>query len=169
MACRLVGAKPSIILTNAGILLFRTLGTNSSEILSEIHAFSFYEMAVILSRPHCSNGTRVITPSEWPSRIWVRTSHGFIQNWCSDHSETKHVETMCIFHGIYGVYPCTQFSFCVYISGSILLNIYLSTPCFLLFLHQKYIYGTCTNSWLKYEYGQRVDNNLQSNRLKGYP
>ena len=33
--------RQAIIWTNAGILLIRTLGTNFSEILSEIHAFSF--------------------------------------------------------------------------------------------------------------------------------
>ena len=38
IACRLVGVKV-IILTGAGILLIRTLGTNFSEILSEMHTF----------------------------------------------------------------------------------------------------------------------------------
>ena len=40
MACRLVGAK-AIIRTNTGILLIRNLGTNYSEIVSEINTFSF--------------------------------------------------------------------------------------------------------------------------------
>ena len=35
------GLSPGRIETNAGILLIRTLGTNVSEISSEIHAFSF--------------------------------------------------------------------------------------------------------------------------------
>ena len=35
------GRRQAIISTNAGILLTRTLGTNFSEILSEIHTFSF--------------------------------------------------------------------------------------------------------------------------------
>ena len=56
------GRRQAINWTNDGILLIRTLGTNSSEILSEIHAFSFQEnasenvvceMASILSRPQC--------------------------------------------------------------------------------------------------------------------
>ena len=54
------GRRQAIIRTNAGILLIQTLGTNSSEILSAIHAFSFKKihlknvvckMASISSRP----------------------------------------------------------------------------------------------------------------------
>ena len=42
MACRLDGAKP-LSEPNAGILLIGTLGTNFSEILIEIHTFSYRE------------------------------------------------------------------------------------------------------------------------------
>ena len=54
--------RQAIIWTNAGILLIRPLGTNFSEILIEIHTFSFKKMhlkkvicekAAILSRPQC--------------------------------------------------------------------------------------------------------------------
>ena len=38
------GQHQAIIWTNAGILLIRTLGTNLSEILSEIHTYSFKKM-----------------------------------------------------------------------------------------------------------------------------
>ena len=51
------GRRPAIIWTNAGILLIRTLGTNFSEILSEIRAFSFKKMHLKMSsakwRPFC--------------------------------------------------------------------------------------------------------------------
>ena len=55
------GRRQAIIKTNAGILLIRALGTNFSEILSEIHIFSFHKvfenafckMTAILSRPQC--------------------------------------------------------------------------------------------------------------------
>ena len=51
------GWRQAIIWTNAGLLSIRTLGTNFSEILSEIHAFSFkkmhLKMASILFRPQC--------------------------------------------------------------------------------------------------------------------
>ena len=40
----LPGQHQAIIWTNAGILLIRTFGTNFSEILSEIHIFSFKKM-----------------------------------------------------------------------------------------------------------------------------
>ena len=38
------GRRQAIIWTNAGILLIRTLETNFSEILGEIHSFSFSKM-----------------------------------------------------------------------------------------------------------------------------
>ena len=48
MACRLVGAKPAwcqaIIWTNAGMSLIGTLGTNFSEVVIIIQAFSFRKM-----------------------------------------------------------------------------------------------------------------------------
>ena len=43
------GRRQAIIWTNAGILLIRTLGTNFSEILGEIHLFSFSKMHLKMS------------------------------------------------------------------------------------------------------------------------
>ena len=43
------GRRQAIIWTNDGILLFQTLGTNLSEILSEIHSFSFKKTHLKLS------------------------------------------------------------------------------------------------------------------------
>ena len=48
MACR-----HDIIRTNAGVLLIGTLGTNFSEILSEINAFSFTRMHWKMSSGKC--------------------------------------------------------------------------------------------------------------------
>ena len=51
------GRRQANIRTNAGILLIGTLGTNFSEILSEIHTFSFKKMHLKMSsgrwRPFC--------------------------------------------------------------------------------------------------------------------
>ena len=51
------GRRQAIIWTNVGILLIGTLGTNFSEILSEIHTFSFKKMRLKMSsakwRPFC--------------------------------------------------------------------------------------------------------------------
>ena len=51
------GRSQAIIWTNAGILLIRTSGTNFSEILSEMHTFSFKKMHLKMSsgkwRPFC--------------------------------------------------------------------------------------------------------------------
>ena len=43
------GQRQAIARTNAGILLFRSLGTNFSEILIEIHTFSFRKMRLTMS------------------------------------------------------------------------------------------------------------------------
>ena len=43
------GRRQAIIWTNAGILLIRTSGTNFSEILGEIHSFSFSKMHLKMS------------------------------------------------------------------------------------------------------------------------
>ena len=60
MACRIFGVKS--LATNVRTILIGPLGTNFSEILIEIHTFSFektdfknviYKMAKILSRPQC--------------------------------------------------------------------------------------------------------------------
>ena len=59
------GRRQAIIWTNDGILLIRTLGTNFSEILSEIRAFSFQKMRLKTSSaewcPFCL-GLNVLTP-----------------------------------------------------------------------------------------------------------
>ena len=51
------GRRQAIIWTNGGILLIRSLGTNFSEISSEIHTFSFKKMHLKTSsakwRPFC--------------------------------------------------------------------------------------------------------------------
>ena len=58
------GRRQAIIWTNAGILLIGTLETNFSEIVSEIHAFSFTKMHLKMSfgtwRPFCV-GLNVLT------------------------------------------------------------------------------------------------------------
>ena len=66
------GRRQAIIWTNAGILLIRTLGTNFSEIFSEVHTFSFKRMHLKMSsakwRPFCL-GLNVVT-EELVEHIW---------------------------------------------------------------------------------------------------
>ena len=70
--------RQTIIWTNAGISLIRTLGTNFSEILSEIHAFSLKKMRFTMSpakwRPFCLglNVLKVLFPrtSQIARFIW---------------------------------------------------------------------------------------------------
>ena len=65
------GRRQAIIWTNVGILLIRTLGTNFSEILSEIHTFSFKKMHLKMSsakwRPFCLglNVLNLLNEPEW--------------------------------------------------------------------------------------------------------
>ena len=69
------GRHQAIIWTNAGILLIRTLGTNFSEIFSEICALSFKKMRLKVSsakwRPFCL-GLNVLTESK---QAWNQSPH----------------------------------------------------------------------------------------------
>ena len=47
------GRHQAIIWTNAGILFFRTLGTNLSELLSKVHTFSFKKMYLKMLSAKC--------------------------------------------------------------------------------------------------------------------
>ena len=48
------GRRQDIIITNAGLLLIRSSGTNFGEIVIEIHTFSFRKMHLkMLSWPQC--------------------------------------------------------------------------------------------------------------------
>ena len=67
----LPGRRQAIIWTNAGISLIGPLGANFSEILIEIHAFSFKkmrfekfvcEMTSLLSRPQVLNDRSIVYP-----------------------------------------------------------------------------------------------------------
>ena len=63
----IIGSDNGLAPTSAGILLIRTLGTNFSEIFSEVHAFSFKRMHFKMSsakwRPFCL-GLNVLSYTE---------------------------------------------------------------------------------------------------------
>ena len=67
--------RQAIFWTNDGILLIRTIGTNSNEILSKIHTFSFKKMRLKMSsakwRP-CCLGLNVLMKTDvfWPKFHW---------------------------------------------------------------------------------------------------
>ena len=76
------GWRQAIIWTNAGILLIGPLGTNFSEILGEIHTFSFKKMRLKMSsekwRPFCPS---LNVLNELPLNLenwWIITSHNFM-------------------------------------------------------------------------------------------
>ena len=88
-----------IIWTSAGILLFRTLGTNLSEILSEIHKLSFRKIHFKMSsgklRPSCL-GLNVLN-----TRSYRCLAHSHCPNWwvvCQKHCRCQwqwHYLCMC--------------------------------------------------------------------------
>ena len=64
--------RQAIIWTKAGILLFRPLGTNFSEMLIEIHVFSFRKMSLKMSSAKCrpsSLGLNMLKCSAAPQKI----------------------------------------------------------------------------------------------------
>ena len=67
--------RQAIIWSNAGILLIRTIGTNFSEILSEIHAFSLKKMHSKMAsakwRPFCL-GLNVLNTDRYLSRLRLK-------------------------------------------------------------------------------------------------
>ena len=78
------GRRQAIIRTNAGILLIGTLGTNFSEILSQIQTFSFKKMHLKMSfgrwRPFCLSLSvlKLITHSHSKKYSW-QTNFSFHQ------------------------------------------------------------------------------------------
>ena len=68
------GRRQAIIWTNAGILSIRPLGTNFSEILIEVHTFSFKKMHLKMSsgkcRP-CCLGLNVLTSDTWNACMYI--------------------------------------------------------------------------------------------------
>ena len=82
------GRHQAIIWTNAGILIIRTLGTNFSEIVSEIHTFLFTKMHLKMSsvkwRPFCL-GVNVLTHIRY-SNVFIyillrRRLQSFVRSW----------------------------------------------------------------------------------------
>ena len=73
------GRRQAIIWTNVGILLIGTLRTNFSEILSEIHTFSFKKMHLKISsakwRPFCLglNELKAVKDQSFPmGLLWLQ-------------------------------------------------------------------------------------------------
>ena len=73
------GRRQAIIWINAGIFLIEALGTNFSEILSEIHTFSFtimhFKMSSVKWRPCCRSLSVLKHVSLGSSNRWNRTSN----------------------------------------------------------------------------------------------
>ena len=90
--------RQAIIGTNAGILLIPTLGTNFSEILSEILTFSFKKMCLKVSsakwRPFCL-GLNVL-------RLWCQTGdktslcHNGLKSLCRLGTQAMRMSGICI-------------------------------------------------------------------------
>ena len=88
----LPGRHQAIIWTNAGILLIRTLGTNFSEILSKILAFSFKKMHLKMSsgkwRPSCL-GLNVLRPLL--HQVWLNLAGDSLRPWMNRQIKQKSI------------------------------------------------------------------------------
>ena len=87
------GRRQAIIWSNAEILLNWTLGTNFSEILSEIDTFSFKQMRLKMSsgkwRPYCL-GLNVLSGCNYSSMPYIpHASHG-TNIFITSHPRNKH-------------------------------------------------------------------------------
>ena len=80
----------AIIWTNAGILLFRALGINFSEILSKIHIFSVKKMLVKISsgkwRPLCLGLNMLINTTQY----WIQFNVANREYWSNYRSNNRH-------------------------------------------------------------------------------
>ena len=114
------GLHQAIIWTNAGILVIRTLGTNFSEILSEIRAFSFKKMHLKMTsakwHPFClgPDVLKIWRPDYtihflerghvWYLFLWAhmtKTSTGPTTRWCTmcdslPESMTSRLLKLCV-------------------------------------------------------------------------
>ena len=95
------GRRQAIIWTNVVILFIRTLGTNFTEILSEIQTFSFTEMLLKM----LSGKWRQFCPGLSVLSIWERSYHNlFLSGWeygpekslGSWNQESPHVPIWCL-------------------------------------------------------------------------
>ena len=89
------GWRQAVIWTNAGILLTRTLGTNFSEIFSEVHTFSFKRMHLKMSpvkwRPFCL-GLNVLKHDWTFDLLWYSAEFSWILCWLGDFHVIFHME-----------------------------------------------------------------------------
>ena len=90
------GRRQAIIWTNDGILLIRTLGTNFSEIVSEIHSFSFKKMHLKMSSAKwCLFCLGLNELTHWPlnkmaAKFQIITKSNFInENWLRKWPDTE--------------------------------------------------------------------------------
>ena len=112
------GRRQAIIWTNAGILLIRTLRTNFSETLSEIHKFSFKKMHLKMSsgkwRPFCL-GLNVLNIS-FETQHWSLYWLGTIRQRANENREI-----LWPIHSVYDWLCCVDVklhSILLYVSGS---------------------------------------------------
>ena len=64
------GRRQAIIWTNAGILFIRTLGTSISEILGEIHSFSFWKMHLKMASAKWRLFGLGLNELSWRKKCW---------------------------------------------------------------------------------------------------
>ena len=88
------GRRQAIIWTSAGILLIRTLGTNFSEILGEIHSFSFSKIHLKMSSAKWRLFGLGLNELKW--HVW------------NQFYDPLYSATLSMFHGPVGVWVIEQ-------------------------------------------------------------
>ena len=89
------GRRQAIIWTNDGILLIRTLGTNCSDILSEIHSFSFKKTHLKMS------SAKMASISSRPQWVNYRISRSYLTSVTKAGLRT-HLTNMHVIYSIWG-------------------------------------------------------------------
>ena len=89
-----------IIRTNAAILLISPLGTNFSEILTEIHTFSFKKTQLNMSSAKCGTfclGLNVLQEASWPHMpLWIVSEMTVWYCWgLGEYSITTNIVLAC--------------------------------------------------------------------------
>ena len=85
------GRRQAIIWTNAGILLIGLLGTNFSEILTEIHIFSFKKMHLKMSSAKFCLGLNVLTPLDLDMHNFTwKFAYLYFRQWLVTYSVPSH-------------------------------------------------------------------------------
>ena len=161
------GRCQAIIWTNAGIWLMQTLETNFSEILNEIHTFSFKKMRLKMSSAKWI--VACLTPSCYLDQWWL-TDNCSPQEQTSGKFELKYaLVSMCRMYCIdtlfsSRIYRCKAYLFTIillFVPISIMVVLEVSAACWcMFFISELYFLGmdnSLSQDWCQIHYRNNLD------------